>query len=311
MTASAIAVRSCRSPGASGTWTAGRAGDLHDDRVGLERAPGVDDLVAAGAAWPAAPARARRRCRCRSTTCSGGTPRRLGDRADQARWRTCPGSGSSTRAASADHLEHAGQRRVRVLVRRDLVGGPGAGRCRPPGPVGRDTGQRGPDPGLGAHRPSLGMPGSTPGPDPGLGAHRPSLGMPGSTPGPDPGLGAHRPSLGMPAPHPARTRGSVLTRPSLGTPHTPRGRRPGRARPCRPRPDAHRERASGDGGQQGAHHRVVPVHGAGGVKAALRRTCTARWISQRGTRIPAASRSSSTLASIRSPAVTDQASGTW
>jgi hypothetical protein len=45
-TASAIASRSCRSPAASGTCTDVARAHLHDDRVRLERPPGVDDLVA-------------------------------------------------------------------------------------------------------------------------------------------------------------------------------------------------------------------------------------------------------------------------
>ncbi len=131
-----------------------RAAHLGDDRVRLERPPGVDDLVAlvadrlhevpedrdaAGAGHHA----------------RGGHAEAVGDRADEP----CAGHvgvAVHRRGGAGDGLDHRRQRRVRVLVRADLVddvvtrGGCGAA-GNVAGKAGQDGAQPRPDHVVGAH----------------------------------------------------------------------------------------------------------------------------------------------------------------
>ena len=142
VTAAAIASRSWRPSVVSGTCTEMAPGDRDRDRVCLEGAPGVDDLVAgiavglqqvvehrdaAGARGELAGARRR----------ASPPGRRTGRRSP------CRDSGSCCAAAAVTASSDAGQRRVRVLVGRELEGGQAlTGGRRLAGHVRRDGGDR-------------------------------------------------------------------------------------------------------------------------------------------------------------------------
>ena len=118
-----------------------RAGDGHRDRVGLERAPGVDDLVAGLAERLEQVVQHRdgagpgRQVRGRDVELlgQGGVERRTAHVGVAVHRGGCGGG----------RLEHARERRVRVLVRGELVRRDARPGCRRlAGDVGRDAGDR-------------------------------------------------------------------------------------------------------------------------------------------------------------------------